>query len=56
VAASKLKALKMVNTPEATSRLVPAKAGTAFEAATLPSYQIKFETLLGYLPEFTKKE
>jgi len=46
VAASKLKALKMVNTPEATSRLVPAKAGTAFE----------FETLLGYLPEFTKKE
>ena len=46
MAASKPKALGMVNTGEAIPKLVPAKAGTALEAATLPSYQIKFDTLL----------
>jgi len=36
----------MVNAGEAIPKLVPAKAGTALEAATLPSYQIKFDRLL----------
>ena len=36
----------MVNTGEAIPKLVPAKAGTALEAATLPSYQIKFDRAL----------
>jgi len=39
-------ALGMVNAGEAIPKLVPAKAGTALEAATLPSYQIKFDRLL----------
>jgi len=35
-----------MNAGEAIPKLVPAKAGTALEAATLPSYQIKFDRLL----------
>jgi len=45
VAASKPKALGM-NAGEAIPKLVPAKAGTALEAATLQSYKIKFDRLL----------
>jgi len=46
VAASKPKVLGMVNAGEAIPKLVPAKAGTALEAATLPSYKVKFDRIL----------
>jgi len=42
-----------VNAGEAIPKLVPAKAGTALEAATLPSYQIKFDRLLGVAPKLS---
>jgi len=49
VAASKLKALGMVNTGETIPNPFDfAQGGAALEAATLPDYQIKFDRLLRY--------
>jgi len=43
----------MVNAGEAIPKLVPAKAGTALEAATLPSNKIKFDRLIDLLEKTT---
>jgi len=48
VASSKLKALGMVNTGETIPNPFDfAQGSAALEAATLPSYQIKFDRLIG---------